>query len=132
MSSIEVKVPDIGDYKNVPVIEVHVKPGQEVKAEDPLITLESDKAAMDVPAPQGGTVESVLVKPGDKVSQGSIIIKLADGANAAAPSTVPAAPAKPTAETAPVQPQPSPSAPELAADVPESKPLLEVPPPSPA
>jgi pyruvate dehydrogenase E2 component (dihydrolipoamide acetyltransferase) len=129
MSSIEVKVPDIGDYKNVPIIEVHVKPGQEVKAEDPLITLESDKAAMDIPAPQGGTVESVLVKPGDKVSQGSMIIKLADSANAAAPSTAPASPVKSTAETAPVQPQSSPSAPAFAADVPVSKPLLEVPPP---
>ena len=129
MSSIEVKVPDIGDYKNVPIIEVHVKPGQEVKAEDPLITLESDKAAMDVPAPQGGTVESVLVKPGDKVSQGSMIIKLADSANAAAPSTAPASPVKSTAETAPVQTQSSPSAPAFAADVPVSKPLLEVPPP---
>jgi pyruvate dehydrogenase E2 component (dihydrolipoamide acetyltransferase) len=129
MSSIEVKVPDIGDYKNVPIIEVHVKPGQQVKAEDPLITLESDKAAMDVPSPQGGTIESVLVKPGDKVSQGSIIIKLAEGAGAGKPAAVPAAPVQATAESAPVQPQPNPAAPEFAADVPEAKPQLEVPAP---
>lgn len=131
MSSIEVKVPDIGDYKNVPIIEVHVKPGQRVKAEDPLITLESDKAAMDVPSPQEGTIESVLVRPGDKVSQGSIIIKLADGAGASAakPAAAPAAPVQATGETAPVQPQPNPNAPEFAADVPEEKPQLEVPPP---
>ena len=53
--TIEVKVPDIGDFKDVPVIEIHVQPGDEVKAEDPLITLESDKATMDVPAPAAGT-----------------------------------------------------------------------------
>lgn len=131
MSSIEVKVPDIGDYKNVPIIEVHVKPGQRVKAEDPLITLESDKAAMDVPSPQEGTIESVLVRPGDKVSQGSVIIKLADGAGASAakPAAAPAAPVQATGETTPVQPQPNPNAPEFAADVPEAKPQLEVPPP---
>lgn len=131
MSTIEVKVPDIGDYKNVPIIEVHVKPGQQVKAEDPLITLESDKAAMDVPSPQEGTVESVLVKPGDKVSEGSIIIKLVDGASAAKPVAAPAEPVKPTAETAPIQPHPSPNVPELAADVPDMKPMpREVPPPN--
>lgn len=131
MSSIEVKVPDIGDYKNVPIIEVHVTPGQQVKAEDPLITLESDKAAMDVPSPQEGTIESVLVKPGDKVSQGSVIIKLADGAGAGAakPAAAPAAPLQATGQTAPVQPQPNLNAPEFAADVPEAKPQLEVPPP---
>ncbi len=129
MSSIEVKVPDIGDYKNVPIIEVHVKPGQQVKAEDPLITLESDKAAMDVPSPQGGTIESVLVKPGDKVSQGSVIIKLADGASAGKPAASAAPSVQPTGETAPVQPHPNPSAPEVGADVPEAKPQLEVPPP---
>ena len=83
MSMIEVKVPDIGDYKNVPIIEVHVKPGDTVKADDPLITLESDKAAMEIPAPSAGTVSDVLVKVGDKVSAGSFIIKLTDGAAAA-------------------------------------------------
>src|SRR3712207_6004710 len=64
--AIEVKVPDIGDFKDVPVIEGHVRPGDEVKAEDPLLTLESDKATMDVPAPAAGRVQDVRVKVGDK------------------------------------------------------------------
>ncbi len=71
--SNEIRVPDIGDFKNIPVIEVHVKPGSQVKAEDPLITLESDKATLDVPAPQAGTIKELKVKLGDKVSQGSVI-----------------------------------------------------------
>ena len=62
MSTIEVKVPDIGDFKDVPVIEVFVKPGDVVKAEDSLVTLESDKATMDVPAPAAGTVKELKVK----------------------------------------------------------------------
>ena len=66
----EVKVPDIGDFKDVPVIEVLVKPGDKVKAEDSLVTLESDKATMDVPAPSAGTVKEIKVKVGDKVSEG--------------------------------------------------------------
>ena len=73
---IEIAVPDIGDFKDVPVIEVHVKPGDTVAAEEPLITLESDKASMDVPAPQAGTVAELRVKPGDRVSQGSVILLL--------------------------------------------------------
>jgi pyruvate dehydrogenase E2 component (dihydrolipoamide acetyltransferase) len=86
MSTIEVKVPDIGDFKDVPVIEVFVKPGDVVKAEDSLVTLESDKATMDVPAPAAGTVKELKVKVGDKVSQGSPILTLestAGGAKAA-------------------------------------------------
>jgi dihydrolipoamide dehydrogenase len=73
---IEIAVPDIGDFKDVPVIEVHVKPGDTVAAEEPLITLESDKATMDVPAPQAGTVAELRVKLGDRVSQGSVILLL--------------------------------------------------------
>lgn len=80
MSVIDVKVPDIGDYKDVPIIEVHVKPGDRIKPEDPLVTLESDKAAMEVPAPQGGEIAEVLVKVGDKVSQGSAIVRLSSEA----------------------------------------------------
>ncbi len=95
MSLIEVKVPDIGDYKNVPIIEIHVKPGDVIKADDPLITLESDKAAMEVPAPSGGKVESIEVKVGDKVSAGSFILRLAD--SNASPAAAPAA-AAPKAE----------------------------------
>jgi pyruvate dehydrogenase E2 component (dihydrolipoamide acetyltransferase) len=95
MSQIEVKVPDIGDFKNVPVIEVLVKPGDTVKAEAPLIALESDKATMEVPAPQGGVVGEILVKVGDKVSEGMAILTL----QAEASAEKPAAPA-PTASDA--------------------------------
>jgi len=80
MSAVVVKVPDIGDFKDIPVIEIFVKPGDVVKAEDSLVTLESDKATMDVPAPAGGTVRQVRVKLGDKVSEGSVIVELESGA----------------------------------------------------
>ncbi|HWT85336.1 MAG TPA: biotin/lipoyl-containing protein, partial [Myxococcales bacterium] len=73
---IEVRVPDIGDFKDVPVIEVLVKPGDRVEKEQPLVTLESDKATMDVPSPSAGTVAQLRVKVGDKVSEGSIILTL--------------------------------------------------------
>ena len=77
----QVTVPDIGDFHDVPIIEISVKPGDRIKAEQPLITLESDKASMDVPAPSAGLVKSVLVKIGDKVSQGAPILSLeVDGA----------------------------------------------------
>jgi pyruvate dehydrogenase E2 component (dihydrolipoamide acetyltransferase) len=85
----EVRVPDIGDFKDVPVIEIFVKVGETVKAEDPLVSLESEKATMDVPAPLSGVVKEIRVKRGDKVSEGSIIMALATGdarAAAAAPS----------------------------------------------
>jgi pyruvate dehydrogenase E2 component (dihydrolipoamide acetyltransferase) len=101
MSTIDVKVPDIGDFKDVPVIEVLVKAGDAVKAEDALVTLESDKATMDVPAPAGGTVKEVVVKVGDKVSEGSVIVRLDGGgagaaAAAAAAKTAVSAPPSPT------------------------------------
>src|SRR2546421_8962175 len=76
MTAVEIRVPDIGDFSDVPVVEVHVTPGAEVKAEDPLITLESDKASLDVPAPQAGTINELRVKPGDRVSQGDAILLL--------------------------------------------------------
>src|SRR5207248_7168567 len=76
----EMRVPDIGDFKDVPVIEIFVKAGDSVKAEDPLIALESDKATMEVPAPLSGTVREIKVKTGDKVSEGAIILSLATGA----------------------------------------------------
>jgi dihydrolipoamide dehydrogenase len=107
---VEIKVPDIGDFKNIPVIEVLVKPGDAVGKEDPLITLESDKATMDVPAPQAGVVKELRVKTGDKVSEGSLILTLEarDAAPVSAPepkspplaakdSSTPAAPATPPA-----------------------------------
>ena len=87
---LDIKVPDIGDFKDVPVIEIFVKVGDSVKAEDPLVSLESEKATMDVPAPLSGVVKDIRVKLGDKVSEGSIIMALATGdarAAAAVPST---------------------------------------------
>lgn len=94
----EVRVPDIGDFKDVPVIEIFVKPGDSVKAEDPLITLESDKATMEVPAPLSGTVREIKLKTGDKVSEGAVILVLATSEGAAAAS---AAAAPTPASTAP-------------------------------
>ena len=107
---IEVKVPDIGDYKDVPVIEVLVKPGDRVKPEDSLVTLESDKATMEVPSPSAGVVKELKVKVGDKVSAGALVMTLeaADGAAAAQPA---AAPAVATREEAPKAAPPPPSAP---------------------
>ena len=74
MSAVEIKVPDIGDFDEVPVIEIHVRPGDTVAVEDPLVTLESDKATLDVPAPVAGTVSDLRVAVGDTVSQGSVIM----------------------------------------------------------
>jgi pyruvate dehydrogenase E2 component (dihydrolipoamide acetyltransferase) len=76
MPLIDVKVPNIGDFKDVPIIEIQVKPGDDVTEDAPLIVLESDKAAMEVPAPTGGRIAEILVGIGDKVSEGSIIIRL--------------------------------------------------------
>ncbi len=101
MAAIEVKVPDIGDFQDVPIIEVLVKPGDTIEPEDPLITLESDKATMEVPAPQAGTVVEIKVAVGDKVSEGTSILTLepAEGASAS-PATEPAAaPTAPSAST---------------------------------
>jgi dihydrolipoamide dehydrogenase len=109
MSTVEVKVPDIGDFKDVPVIEVFVKPGDSIKAEDPLVTLESDKATMDVPSPAAGTVKDMRLKVGDKVSEGTLILTLDTGAAGQAPAK-PAtgqAPAKPPQAAAPAPPPPA-------------------------
>jgi pyruvate/2-oxoglutarate dehydrogenase complex dihydrolipoamide acyltransferase (E2) component len=73
---IEIKVPDIGDFKDVEIIDVLVEAGDTVKPEDPLITLESDKASIDIPAPRAGTVKALKVKKGDKVSEGHPILDL--------------------------------------------------------
>jgi dihydrolipoamide dehydrogenase len=78
--SQEIRVPDLGDFKDVEVIEVLVKPGDRVEKESPLITLETEKASMDVPSPQAGTVKAVVLKKGDRVSKGSVILELAEGA----------------------------------------------------
>ena len=81
MAAVEVKVPDIGDFRDVPVIEVLVKPGDTVKPEDALVTLESDKATMDVPSPVAGTIRSIAVKVGDKVSEGSVVVVIESAAS---------------------------------------------------
>src|SRR5436190_2177639 len=110
---IEVKVPDIGDFQNVPVIEVLVRPGDRVKAEDSLITLESDKASMEVPSPSAGTVKDVIVRVGDKVGEGSLILTLATGVAAAAP----ASPRAGAGQAAPAAPAPTAARHDGAADV---------------
>jgi len=126
-NAIEVKVPDIGDFKNIPVIEVLVKPGDTVKAEDPLVTLESDKATMDVPSPAAGTVKEIKLKVGDKVSAGVLVLTLESGVAAAAPAKAapaavapaPQAPAAPAAKAAPAPapaPKPAPAAAAAAVD----------------
>ena len=94
MAKIDVNVPDIGDFKDIPIIEVLVKPGDVVKAEQPLVTLESDKATMDVPSPIAGAVADVVAKVGDKVSMGTLIARIDSAAGEAARTAAPAAPAK--------------------------------------
>jgi pyruvate dehydrogenase E2 component (dihydrolipoamide acetyltransferase) len=104
---LEIKVPDIGDYQDVPVIEVHIKPGDRVEKEQSLITLESDKATMDVPSSHAGVVKEVKVKVGDNISEGGVVLLLeASDASASAPA-VSAAPAAPVAP-APVASTPTP------------------------
>ncbi|HEU0202326.1 MAG TPA: dihydrolipoyl dehydrogenase [Burkholderiaceae bacterium] len=109
VETLEVRVPDIGDFKDVPVIEVFIKPGDTVKREDPLISLESDKATMDVPSPAAGTVQEVKLKLGDKVSEGALILTLATGVAAAK-----GAPAAPAAGKAPAAPAVAPAAASFA------------------
>ena len=104
MAAIEIKVPDIGDFADVPVIEIHVEPGTVVQLEDSLITLESDKATLDVPSPAAGTVSELKVALGDWLSEGSLTLMLeADGAEGTeAASATAATDAPPTAAPAPV------------------------------
>ena len=117
----DVLVPDIGDFKNIPVIEVLVKPGDTVKAEDSLITLESDKATMEVPAPYAGVVKELKLKPGDKVSQGTAILSIEVSDSVAAPAPAPAAAAPQKAAAAPA-PAPVAQAPAPVAAVPTAVP----------
>src|SRR6478672_8103100 len=100
MATIEIKVPDIGDFKDIPVIELLVKPGDTVKKEDSLVTLESDKATMEVPSTHAGTVKELKVKLGDKVAQGTVIAVLETAADAPA-----VAPAQAGAQSPPPQPK---------------------------
>ncbi len=129
MSTIEVKVPDIGDFKDIPVIEVFVKAGDTVKAEDSLVTLESDKATMDVPSPAGGVIREMKLKLGDKASEGTVILVLETVGAATAANAAPASPAAPATSSPAPAPTPAtvaamsaapaaaPSAPTAAAPV---------------
>jgi pyruvate dehydrogenase E2 component (dihydrolipoamide acetyltransferase) len=98
---VTVEVPDIGDFKGVDVIEVHITAGDQVKVNDSLITLETDKATMDVPSEVDGTVESVLVKVGDTVSEGSPVAVINAVSAPVTPAAAPAAPSKPAAPVVP-------------------------------
>ncbi|QWD75309.1 dihydrolipoyllysine-residue acetyltransferase [Polynucleobacter sp. MWH-UH24A] len=103
---LEIKVPDIGDYQDVPVIEVHIKPGDRVEKEQSLITLESDKATMDVPSSHAGIVKEVKVKVGDSISEGGLVLLLEPSdasASAASSAPVPPTSAPQAAPAAPVQ-----------------------------
>jgi dihydrolipoamide dehydrogenase len=124
MSLVEVKVPDIGDFKDVDVIEVNIKPGDVIENEQALMTLESDKASIEVPSDTAGTVKEVRVKAGDKVSQGTIIALVESSADAAPAKDAPKAPAK-EPEKAPAQAEAKPQAaaaatPEAAAPAPQA------------
>src|ERR1700742_40331 len=103
---MEVRVPDIGDFTDVPVIEVHVAAGDEVALEDPLVTLESDKATMDVPATFAGTVSQLRVQIGDRVSEASVLLTLEQSADGAGPADETPAPARAEEE------QPAPAEPD--------------------
>ena len=130
MATTEIAVPDIGDYQDVPVIEVHVAPGDVVAEEDPLVTLESDKATMDVPATASGKVEEVRVKIGDTVSEGAVVVTVSgDGAGPLTtppslvgqqeppPEATPASPAPAPAPAVQAPPTPAPAAPASATPI---------------
>ena len=112
MSIVEVKVPDIGDFKEVEVIELMVKPGDTIKVDQSLVTVESDKASMEIPSSHAGVVKEVKVKVGDKVAEGSLVLLLEEAGAAAAPA--PAAAAAPAPAAAPAaaaaEPAPAPAA----------------------
>ncbi len=126
---IEIKVPDIGDYKDIPVIEVHIKPGDTIEKEQSLVTLESDKATMDVPSSHSGIVKEVKVKVGDSISEGSVVLLLEGSeapinkvANTATNTPVPTQAPAPVKALAPA-PTPTPVAPTpIAAPVPTQAP----------
>jgi pyruvate dehydrogenase E2 component (dihydrolipoamide acetyltransferase) len=128
MASIEVQVPDIGDFDEVAVIELLVKPGDTVKAEQSLITVESDKASMEIPSSHAGVVQALKVAIGDKVKQGSVVVVLdVEGAAAPAPATSAPAPAPAPAAAAPAPAQASAPAPAPAAAAPAGPVEVRVP-----
>lgn len=118
MSLIEIKVPDIGDFKEVEVIEILVKVGDTVKAEQSLITVESDKASMEIPSSHAGVVKELKIKLGDKVAEGSIVLMLEASASASASASAPAPATTPAPATASV----TTPAPTSVAAAPEVKP----------
>ena len=123
MSTVEVKVPNIGDFKDVEVIELMVKAGDTIKVDQSLVTVESDKASMEIPSTHAGVVQSITVKVGDKINEGTLLLTVEEGAGAAAPAAAtpaPAAeakpadkpadkPAAPTESQAPAKPAPAPA-----------------------
>lgn len=118
--TIEVKVPDIGDFKDVAVIEVFVKAGEKVEAEQSLITLETDKAAMEVPSPAAGVVKELKVKVGDKVSEGSVILTLESSSAVVTPAAKPAASAPAPAAASNKSPTPTPTPTQASAPAPKT------------
>src|SRR4051812_11894820 len=113
MATIEVKVPDIGDFKDVGVIEVLVKPGDTIAVEQSLVTVESDKASMEIPSSTAGVVKELRVKVGDTVNMGSVLLPR-EAAGAAAPAPASASPAPANAPSA-AAPAPAPAGPAPAA-----------------
>jgi dihydrolipoamide dehydrogenase len=111
----DIKLPDIGDFKDVPIIEIHIKPGQTVAKEEVIFTLESDKATLDVPSPEAGVIGEVKVKVGDKVSEGSLLATIEGAATAAPAPSAPAA--EPSAPAAAPTPARAAQAPAVKADI---------------
>jgi dihydrolipoamide dehydrogenase len=112
----EIRLPDIGDFKDVPIIEIHVKPGQTVANEDVILTLESDKATMDVPSPAAGVIGELKVKVGDKVSEGALLATIEESGAAPATDAKPAPSAR-TEPQKPAAPAAAPKAPDAKADI---------------
>src|SRR3954470_23241129 len=109
MALVEIKVPDIGDFEKVAVIELLVKPGDTIKAEQSLLTVESDKASMEIPSSHAGVVKELRVKLGDDVAEGSVIAVVEVAGSAAAAAPAPAQASAPAAAPAPSVPPPQPS-----------------------
>ncbi len=138
MSAVEVRIPDLGDVKGVTVLEVLVKAGSKVAREDPLISLESDKAAMDVPSPVSGVIQSLEIKKGDSVSSGTLIAMVEPdaaappkAASAATAQVEKSAPAQGKAAAAPSVPAAAPQAAAAAPSVPAAARQLPLPSPRP-
>jgi pyruvate dehydrogenase E2 component (dihydrolipoamide acetyltransferase) len=121
-NTVEIKIPDIGDFKEVEVIEVLVAAGDTIKAEQSLITVESDKASMEIPASEGGVVKSVKVKVGDKVAMGTVVLELEAGGASAAPAAAPAKSEEKPAPKAEAQPAQAAAQPQAAAAAPAPAP----------